>query len=148
VLVAYFAFSVLVIAVCTVEVTLQACARVKRTDAMDVDCRSGVLSLMQAVERATRQASTGTRPEREAVLAYRAALEPEWSRREAIRSVCEGDPGLEETLDAVLHLGWAEERAVRRDSLETTDFRRRAHELVSRHIRPDAIPAGSASSSR
>lgn len=142
-LVAYFAFSVLVIAVCTIEVTVQACAGVKRTDDATVECASGILSLMHAVERATKSAATGTRPEREALESFRAALEPEWSRREAISHACAGRKDMEETLDAVLHLGWAEERSVRRDSLETTEFRRRARELVARNIPGGAVPAAS-----
>jgi len=138
ILVAYFAFSVLIIAVCTVEISVQAFAGVKRTDDDQVDCVTGIQSLMRAVERATAGSSTVTLPEREAVESFRKALEPEWSRRDAIRRACKGQDNLEDTLDAVLHLGWAEERSVRRDSLETTEFRRRARDLMDRNIRSAA----------
>lgn len=134
-MIAYFAFSVLVIVVCTVEISVQACSGVKRVDDTQVECSAGIMSLMQAVERASAQASTATLPEREALEGFRRALEPEWSRREAISRACKGREGLEDTLDAVLHLGWAEERSVRRDSVETTELRWRARDLVDRNIR-------------
>ncbi len=147
IMVVYFAFSVLVIAVCTIEVSVQACARVTRTDDVPVECNSGVLSLMGAVERATKTASTSTLSEREAVESYRQSLEPEWSRRGDIRRACQGQPKLEETLDAVLRLGWGEEQSVRRDSLETTELRRRARELVARNVHVGG-PAGASPSAR
>lgn len=134
-MVVYFAFSVLVIAVCTIEVSVQACASAARTDDHQVECGPGILSLVHALDRATKAASTGTKDEREAVESFRASLEPEWSRRDDIRRACAGRPEMEETLDAVLHQGWGEERSVRRDSLETNQLRRRARSLVERNIR-------------
>ena len=136
VLSAYFAFVVAVIAVCTTEISLQAWAGAKRVDADPVDCAPGILSLKDAVERAIARASEDTGTERQAVESFRKNLEPEWLRRDAIRAACVQRPAMIETLDAVLHWGWAEERSVRQDALGTTEFRRQARQLIARNISP------------
>jgi hypothetical protein len=85
--------------------------------------------LERAVERArvayAREA--GEEDERAALARYRGALEPEWSERKAVEAACKGDQNGEKHLRDVIALRYAEEHAVRYESLGLAPLRRRIH---------------------
>lgn len=142
-MIAYFVVVVVIITVCTVEISIQAFSRRggKATEAQ-VECVEGIRSLVAAVDRARSRVDGSNRKESDAVSRYRAALEPEWSRRGAVRRACRGDSARLETLDAVVHMGFAEEHAVRRNAMELAPFRRHASELIDKNL--PAAPASGA----
>ncbi len=90
-------------------------------------CANGTLSLEQAVERArlAYAASAGDEDERAALARYRGALEPEWSERKAVEAACAGDVAGRKRLKDVVALRYAEEHAVRYESLGLAPLRRR-----------------------
>ena len=143
VMIAYFVVVVVIISICTIEISIQAFSRRggKATEAR-VECVEGIRSLVAAVDRARSGVDGSNRKEADAVARYRAALEPEWSRRGAVRRACKGDPARLETLDAVVHMGFAEEHAVRRSAVELAPFRRLASQLMQKNL--PAVPASSA----
>lgn len=143
IMIAYFVVVVIISTICTIEIVIQAISSQggRATDA-HVECVEGVRSLAAAVDRARSKVDGTNRVEADAVAKYRAALEPEWSHRGAVRRACRGDRQRLDALDAVVHLGFAEEHAVRRNAVELAPFRRRASELLNAHIPP--APAASA----
>ena len=137
VMIGYFVLVVVVIGICTVQVTTQAIGRLGGTHSdAPVDCVPGIRSLVVAVDRARTAAAASHQDESEAVALFRSSLEPEWARRGDIERACQGDPARLETLDAVIHLGFAEEHAVRRDAVELSEIRRKAADLVHKHVPP------------
>src|SRR5689334_13418695 len=72
--------------VCSVQIIIQAWA--PSGVHADVDCPRDIRALIAAVRRARDAAMQATSGEREAVSRFRAALEPEWSRRPAIGDRC------------------------------------------------------------
>jgi hypothetical protein len=90
-------------------------------------CAGGTASLERAVERArvAYTASAEDEDERAALARYRGALEPEWSERKAVEAACSGDPAGRKRLKDVIALRYAEEHAVRYESLGLAPLRRR-----------------------
>lgn len=144
-MIAYFVLVVVIITVCTVQISIQAFSRLggKATDAQ-VECAEGIQSLVAAIDRARTAVDGSNRRESDAVATYRAALQPEWSRRGAVRRACKGDAERLATLDAVVHMGFAEEHAVRRNAVELAPFRRRASKLIEQNL-PAPPPSGDVS---
>ena len=101
-----------------------------------IDCSEGIRSLVAAVDRARTVAATSTFGESEAVNLFRDSLRPEWDRRGDIQHACSASADLRNTYDAVMHLGFTEEHAVRRDAVELAAVRRKAADLVRRHMPP------------
>jgi hypothetical protein len=90
-------------------------------------CAGGTASLERAVERA-RQAYAllpGDEDERAALARYRNALEPEWEQQKAVVAACRGDAAGRKRLKDVIALRYAEEHAVRYESLGLAPLRRR-----------------------
>lgn len=135
-----FTFAVLIfVAVLLVEITHQAFAETYADD-QGAQCSPGLQELMVAVERARAASCRTEMDEEQAVIAFRTALLPEWSRVGAIRRACEGDRNRLETLDAIQYLRYAEENTVRRESSELATLRRRARELLDRNVREASWP--------
>jgi hypothetical protein len=90
-------------------------------------CAGGTASLERAVERArlAYAASAGDEDERTALARYRGALEPEWSEEKAVEAACAGDAAGRRRLEDVIALRYAEEHAVRYESLGLAPLRRR-----------------------
>lgn len=90
-------------------------------------CAGGTASLVRAVERArdAYETKAGEEDERTALARYRGALEPEWSDRKGIEAACKGDAAGEKHLKDVIALRYAEEHAVRYESLGLAPLRRR-----------------------
>ena len=90
-------------------------------------CAGGTASLEQAVERARLAylKLAGDEDERAALTRYRNALDPEWIERKAVEAACQGDPAGKKRLKDVIALRYAEEHAVRYESLGLAPLRRR-----------------------
>jgi hypothetical protein len=90
-------------------------------------CAGGTASLERAVERArlAYAVEAGDEDERAALSRYRTALEPEWRERKAIEAACRGDQQGRKHLKDVIALRYAEEHAVRYESLGLAPLRRR-----------------------
>jgi hypothetical protein len=90
-------------------------------------CTAGTQQLEHAVERARLAYATGAadEDERTALSRYREALEPEWSERKAIEAACREDSTGSERLKDVIALRYAEEHAVRYESLGLAPLRRK-----------------------
>jgi len=90
-------------------------------------CADGTAKLQQAVERArdTYARGAGDEDERTALSRYRGALEPEWSQEKGIAAACRGKVPGEKHLRDVIALRYAEEHAVRYESLGLAPIRRR-----------------------
>ncbi|HYQ14604.1 MAG TPA: hypothetical protein VEQ58_02570 [Polyangiaceae bacterium] len=90
-------------------------------------CAGGTARLERAVERARLAYATqaGEEDERAALARYRGALEPEWNERKAVEAACLGDDSGRKHLKDVIALRYAEEHAVRYESLGLAPLRRR-----------------------
>jgi hypothetical protein len=90
-------------------------------------CAAGTRKLEDAVERARLAYATGAadEDERTALSRYRGALEPEWSERKAIEAACREDSAGRKRLKDVIALRYAEEHAVRYESLGLAPLRRK-----------------------
>jgi hypothetical protein len=90
-------------------------------------CAGGTASLERAVERARKAYAllAGDEDERAALLRYRSALAPEWEQRKAVEAACQTDEAGKKRLKDVIALRYAEEHAVRYESLGLAPLRRR-----------------------
>lgn len=112
-------------ATCTVQIVLAVWFPSYQTEG--VSCRSAVLGLVAAVQRARDQAATESpQGERAALAVFRQALEPEWDDLPSVRAACEGDGQAQKALRTVELLRYAEERAVRYEALGLSPLRQRA----------------------
>jgi hypothetical protein len=94
-------------------------------------CREGLLALAAAVDRA-RGAAGGDDGEAAAIGRFRAALEPEWSARDGVATLCGRDDADRGALDAILRLRYAEEHAARKEAGDLAPLRRRVRAIVER----------------
>ena len=92
-------------------------------------CRSGIRSLVTAVERARRAAAAENGDERAALARFRAKLAPEWQRLPAVERACESDAEARSALRDVVQLRFAEEHAVRYEAVALARLRRRVKAL-------------------
>ncbi|RYZ02489.1 MAG: hypothetical protein EOO73_31645 [Myxococcales bacterium] len=90
-------------------------------------CAAGTSKLERAVERARLAYATGSgeEDERAALARYRGALEPEWAERKAVEAACLQDAAGRKRLKDVVALRYAEEHAVRYESLGLAPLRRK-----------------------
>ena len=90
-------------------------------------CSSGTAGLEAAVEHARQAylALAGNEDERAALSRYRQALEPAWTQQKAVEAACRGDKQGQKRLKDVIALRYAEEHAVRYESLGLAPLRRR-----------------------
>ena len=132
----------------------------ERTPVSSATCAHGLRALIAAVTRAKVAANTSALGEDHALNSFRAALEPEWGRAAEVSASCSGSVRDEAALDAIFHLRYAEENAVRREAAESYPFAVEAQalmegELVSEtatgrparppRTEPGADPAGQSS---
>jgi hypothetical protein len=90
-------------------------------------CARGTADLQLAVDRARDAYAklAGDEDERAALTRYRGALEPEWQQRKAVEAACKNDEAGKKRLKDVIALRYAEEHAVRYESLGLAPLRRR-----------------------
>lgn len=96
-------------------------------------CAAGTAKLEQALARAKKAYAelAGDQDERAALAHYRTALEPEWNERKAVEAACRGDEAGRNYLKDVIALRYAEEHAVRYESLGLAPLRRRIKGTVA-----------------
>lgn len=95
----------------------------------ELSCRDGLRSLIEALHRARRAAASEILGERAAVERFRSGLEPEWSRRAAIGRNCRRDAWARHSLVTIDALRYAEEHAVRYESVDLAPNRRRVRKI-------------------
>jgi hypothetical protein len=90
-------------------------------------CSAGTASLERAMTRARQvyQAEAGEEDERAALARYRSALLPEWAQEKAVKAACEHEEAGKKRLKDVIALRYAEEHAVRYESLGLAPQRRK-----------------------
>jgi hypothetical protein len=90
-------------------------------------CAAGIASLERAIEhaRSVYAGLSGEEDERAALSRYRKALEPEWEQQKAVEAACQNDDLGKKRLKDVVALRYAEEHAVRYESLDLAPLRRR-----------------------
>jgi hypothetical protein len=90
-------------------------------------CAQGTASLEKALDRARKAYAdlAGNEDERAALGRYRGALDPEWEQRKAVEAACQNDEAGRNRLKDVIALRYAEEHAVRYESLGLAPLRRR-----------------------
>jgi hypothetical protein len=95
------------------------------------NCRVIIANLASSVH-AARQAANKILDERKAIEAFRAALENEWHARPSLPSLCSGDNSALDAIAAIDEWRWAEETAIRYESVDLAPTRRRAQWLASK----------------
>jgi len=90
-------------------------------------CAPGTATLERSLQhaRAVYAQSAGNEDERTALNRYRNALEPEWQQRKAVEAACRDDEAGRNRLKDLIALRYAEEHAVRYESLGLAPLRRR-----------------------
>jgi len=94
-----------------------------------LSCRDGLRSLIKALSRARRATASEILGERAAVERFRHALEPEWSERAAIGRNCRKDAWARHSLVTIDALRYAEEHAVRYESVDLAPNRWRVRKI-------------------
>jgi hypothetical protein len=89
------------------------------------DCHTGITELLSALRRAREAAVSEPLGERASLERFRRALLPEWQKRSRLTAVCESDPWAIDALSAIDQLRYAEEHAVRYESVDLAPSRRR-----------------------
>jgi hypothetical protein len=110
------------IAVCGSQVMYQGFA--SSHEAVTADCRTGIAELIAALRRARAAAAAEPLGERASLDRFRRALQPEWRARSSLAEVCRTDAWAVEALSAVDRLRYAEEHAVRYESVDLAPSRR------------------------
>ncbi|MGC4088278.1 MAG: hypothetical protein QM756_10330 [Polyangiaceae bacterium] len=105
------------------------------------DCRSEVLSLERALQRARRAAADEPRGERAALDQFRRALFPEWQTRSGLEQVCQSDRTALQALSDIDALRYAEEHAVRYEAVALAKQRRRADAIRRELLGHSASPS-------
>jgi hypothetical protein len=137
--------SVALSATCTTQIVLAVWFPEARAE--DVSCRSALLGLASAVQRAREQAALESpQGERAALGEFRRALEPEWDALPSVRRACRGDSEAQRALRTVELLRYAEERAVRYEALGLSPLRQRVltlqRELGQSFLSRPVVPGG------
>jgi hypothetical protein len=130
----YYSVAALVVVASTVEL-LQQVFYLPVTPSPHATCHEGLLALARAVERA-REAAPGTDGEDAALARFRSGLDPEWTYRDGIATMCRGSTENERALDAIERLRYAEEHAARREAGDLAPLRRRVRAIVDGQLGP------------
>lgn len=93
------------------------------------DCRSGINGLIGALRRARLAAASEELGERASLARFRQALAPEWLARGSLSEICGGERWARDALSAVDRLRYAEEHAVRYESVDLAPSRRQVLEI-------------------
>jgi hypothetical protein len=106
-----------------------------------VDCGTGLAGLAGAITRARLAAARESGDERAALARFRRALEPEWIARSGVEARCEGDPEALSSLRDLDALRYAEEHAVRYETVDLAPLRRRVESMQQKLGPRAAFPA-------
>jgi hypothetical protein len=107
--------------------------------AIATECHGGTRQLLLAVRRARMAAASESGDERAALGRFRASLEPEWSTRTSLDSLCRSDPKARVALTEIDALRYAEEHAVRYEAVGLAPQRRRVQALYETLFESDGL---------
>jgi hypothetical protein len=107
--------------------------------AVATECHAGTRELLLAVRRARIAAASESGNERAALGRFRASLEPEWSTRTSLDTVCSSDPKAQAALTEIDALRYAEEHAVRYEAVGLAPQRRRVQALYETLFESDGL---------
>jgi hypothetical protein len=110
--------------VCSAQVLYQG-FRSTRVTQTSVQCRVGLRGLIVSLRRARAAAAAESGGERTSLKQFRDALGPEWEAHDAVLRSCARDEWALRALDQIDRLRWAEEHAVRYESVELAPSRQR-----------------------
>jgi hypothetical protein len=120
-------------AVCAAQIMTQVWGTPRDTSAAP-DCYEGLDGLIRAVRRARRAAGAEPAGERAALARFREQLQPEWAYRAGLGRSCRDDPEALRALRDVDRLRYAEEHAVRYESVDLARRRRRVAQIEARLV--------------
>jgi hypothetical protein len=83
-----------------------------------IDCQSGLKSLARALHRAREATTTTGQNERARLERFRTSLLPEWQSRDVVQRQCASDTWGKQAYFQIERLRWAEEQAVRYESVD------------------------------
>ncbi len=95
------------------------------------NCRTLVVQVASSVSD-SREAARKVADERVALRAFRNALEPLWLTRTQLDPVCRGEPWAREAISAIDEWRWAEENAIRYESVDLAPSRRKVQEVMAK----------------
>ncbi|HWO11311.1 MAG TPA: hypothetical protein VNN80_17580 [Polyangiaceae bacterium] len=114
--------------ICSVQICLQVWA--PRTEPAPFDCSAGTVALVEAIDLA-RAAAENEPDEYAALDKFRGALAPTWKYRPALTRACSQSREALRHLQAVDHLRYAEEHAVRYAAVDLTQRRHEVKRLIT-----------------
>lgn len=103
------------------------------------DCRPGLLGLISSLHRAQQTAMNDGKGERHRLEQFRSSLLPEWQNRDTLTRLCASDPIGRDALSQIDRLRWAEEHAVRYESVDLAPSRQRVL-AIEQALRQQAEP--------
>jgi len=118
-------------AVCAVQIMIQVWGSPSQ-DSTSGGCREGLDRLIGAVRRARQAAGAEPAGERAALARFRTELRPEWTSRPVLAVWCRDDPKALRALRDVDRFRYAEEHAIRYESVDLARHRRRVGEIERR----------------
>lgn len=104
------------------------------------DCREGIRTLVNAVREARTASSGGDLDERTALRRFREVVVPAWTSRPDLVQKCGSDSWATRAVQAVDEWRWAEENAVRYESVDLAPSRRRIQAIEAKLGRPSERP--------
>jgi hypothetical protein len=117
------------VVVCSVQILYQGFH--DRTVTAAGECRTVVAKLAFSV-RIAREHAGNVADERIALHRFREALGPEWQARSQLDRLCQSDPWAREAISAIDEWRWAEETAIRYESVDLAPSRRRVQAIEDR----------------
>lgn len=101
-----------------------------------VNCHDGIRTLVNAVREARAASSRGDLDERTALRRFREVVVPAWTNRAELAQKCNNDSWAARAVQAVDEWRWAEENAVRYESVDLAPSRRRIQAIEAKLSRP------------
>lgn len=92
-------------------------------------CKEGIHNLIVGVRKARQAAALEVQGERAAMARFRGALLAAWQARKTLEAQCQADSWAKAALRAVDEWRWAEENAVRYESVDLAPSRRRIQSI-------------------
>jgi len=111
------------IGVCGTQVMVQGFAPASTESPSD--CNTGIINLISALRRARAAAAAEPLGERAGLVRFRQALQPEWDCRGKLVETCASETWAHDAIAAIDRLRYAEEHAVRYESVDLAPSRRR-----------------------
>jgi hypothetical protein len=117
------------VVVCSAQILYQGFR--DRTMAAAGECRAVVAKLAVSV-RIARETAGNVADERIALHRFRDTLGSEWQARSQLDKLCRSDPWAREAISAIDEWRWAEETAIRYESVDLAPSRRRVQAIEAR----------------